>query len=32
MEVPDMDHAIAAAAILPPSYAVQIRPTVVIAR
>lgn len=32
VELPDMDHAIAAASILPPSYAVQIRSTVVITR
>ncbi|QIX26976.1 hypothetical protein ncot_10515 [Nocardioides sp. JQ2195] len=32
VELPDMDHAIAAAALLPPSYAVEIRPTVTISR
>ncbi|KRF11453.1 hypothetical protein ASG90_17050 [Nocardioides sp. Soil797] len=31
-ELPDMDHAIAAAALLPPSYSVEIRPTVIISR
>ncbi|WP_067432093.1 YciI family protein [Nocardioides jensenii] len=30
VELPDMDHAIAAAAILPPAYAVEIRPTITI--
>ena len=30
VELPDLDHAIEAAGLLPPSYAVEIRPTVVI--
>jgi hypothetical protein len=30
IELPDLDHAIAAAALLPASYAVEIRPTVLI--
>lgn len=30
VELPDLDHAIEAAAILPPSYAVEIRPIAVI--
>ena len=30
VELPDLDHAIAAAKLLPPSYAVEVRPTVVI--
>lgn len=30
VELPDLDTAIAAAALLPPSYAVEIRPTVTI--
>lgn len=32
VELPDMDHAIAAAALLPSSYTVEIRPTVSITR
>lgn len=28
VELPDLDHAIAAAALLPPAYAVEIRPAV----
>lgn len=32
VELPDMDHAITAAAILPSSYSVEIRPTVTISR
>jgi hypothetical protein len=30
VELPDLDHAIEAAALLPPAYAVEIRPTVMI--
>ncbi len=30
VELPDLDHAIAAASLLPPSYAVEIRPTIVV--
>lgn len=32
VELPDMDHAIAAAAILPTSYSVEIRPTITTTR
>lgn len=32
VELPDMDHAIAAAALLPSSYSVEIRPTITISR
>lgn len=31
VELPDLDHAIAAARLLPPSYTVEIRPTIHIA-
>lgn len=32
VELPDIDHALAAAALLPPTYSVEIRPTVTISR
>lgn len=32
VELPDMDHAITAAALLPSSYSVEIRPTITITR
>lgn len=32
VELPDMDHAIAAAALLPATYSVEIRPTVTVSR